>query len=375
MKYFLIAGEASGDLHASNLMKALKAEDATSEFMCWGGDNMQAAGGELKQHYKDIAFMGFIEVVKHLRLILNAIKRCKADIEAAQPDALILVDYPGFNLRIAEWAKSQGIRVFYYISPQVWAWKEKRVHKIVANTDAVYCILPFEQEFYAKFGYSVEFVGHPLLDAVEAFGAAAPQFAEFTRQHDLDGRPVVALLPGSRRQEITAMLPIMADAATQFPAYQFVVAGAPSLPASFYEEVLAGSDIMVLHGQTYPLLQQATAALVTSGTATLETGLFNVPQVVCYKGSAISYAIARRLVNVKYISLVNLVMDREVVKELIQADFTSQSVAQELAHILPEGSKRGAMLSDYEALKQALGGAGASANTARALLKTLDSTD
>lgn len=375
MKYFLIAGEASGDLHASNLMKALAKRDTSAQFACWGGDRMQAAGGQLHQHYKDIAFMGFVEVLKHLRLILKAIGRCKEDIEAYAPDALILVDYPGFNLRIAEWAHNKGIRVFYYISPQIWAWKQKRVHKIIAHTERVYCILPFEQAFYAKFGYEVDFVGHPLLDAVAQFGEEKPTFEAFCQTHNLSGKPIIALLPGSRKQEVQNMLPDMVQLQKQFSGYQFVVAGAPALDSSFYAPFLGNSGVSVVRNATYNLLQQATAALVTSGTATLETALFNVPQVVCYKGSAISVAIARRLVNIEYISLVNLVMEREVVKELIQGDFTPKSLAHELHSLLPNGSRRAAMLADYKALREALGGSGASANTATALLKTLQSAD
>jgi len=345
-------------------MKALKQEDPSAEFRCWGGDLMQAQGGELVKHYRDLAFMGFIEVVANLRTILKNIDHCKKDLLDYQPDALILIDYPGFNLRIAEFAKKQGLKVLYYISPQVWAWKKGRVHKIKRDVDRMFVILPFEQKFYQDYDYTVDFVGHPLLDAIA-------QRAEPTPLSAAKGKPIVALLPGSRKQEITTMLPVMLDVAAQHPGYQFVVAGAPSQAPEFYQEIIGNKNVALIIDDTYNLLQQATAALVTSGTATLEAGLFGVPQVVCYKGSAISFAIAKRLVNVEYISLVNLIMEKEVVKELIQADFTVEKVSEELTKILPNGEKRRAMLTNYSDLHERLGGEGASANTAKGVLKTL----
>jgi len=315
---------------------------------------MKAKGTHLVRHYRDLAFMGFIEVIANLRTILRNIDACKEDIVQWKPDALILVDYPGFNLRIAPFAKEKGIPVFYYISPQIWAWKQSRVHKIIAGTDKVFCILPFEKEFYKGFGYDVEFVGHPLLDAIE-------QPTEELKLKS-DDRKIIAVLPGSRKQEIRTMLPEMMKVVTEFPQYRFVVAGAPSQPESFYREILGESGIEIVFGQTYPLLRSSYAAVVTSGTATLETALHNVPEVVCYKGSTISYHIAKRLVKVKYISLVNLVMDKEIVRELIQDDMNSRLIKQELNKLL--GRDRDQMLQAYAELKTKLGGSGASARTA-----------
>ncbi|MCU0434566.1 MAG: lipid-A-disaccharide synthase [Bacteroidia bacterium] len=362
MKYYLIAGEASGDLHASNLLRHLAQRDTQAVFRGWGGDLMAAQGCEIVKHYRELAFMGFTEVLMNLRTILRNIDTCKEDIERWKPDVLILVDYPGFNLRIAPFAKALGIKVIYYISPQIWAWKQKRVHKIVESTHAVLTILPFEKDFYASFGYSqtVHFVGHPLLDAI----------TQMKREPALphDGRPIIALLPGSRKQEITAKLPVMLECARSFPGYRFVVAGAPSHPESFYRSIMQGSNAEIVHNRTYDLLTQAHAALVTSGTATLETALFNVPQVVCYRAGAISYQIARQLVKVKYISLVNLVMDREVVRELIQHEMTAANMAAELQRIVQGGDKRNEVLQGYEALREALGGSGASAKAAQLII-------
>ncbi|MCA6364219.1 MAG: lipid-A-disaccharide synthase [Bacteroidetes bacterium] len=363
MKYYIIAGEASGDLHASNLLREIRVRDEAAQFRGFGGDLMAAQGCAIVKHYRELAFMGFTEVLMNLRTILRNIDTCKNDIAAWQPDVLVLVDYPGFNLRIAPFAKALGIKVVYYISPQIWAWKQKRVHKIVAGTDAVLTILPFEKDFYASFGYrdTVHFVGHPLLDAVTQI-TRDPAVAD-------NGKPIIALLPGSRKQEITAKLPVMLQCAVQFPEYRFVVAGAPSQPEAFYRSMMQGTQAELIHNRTYDLLSQAHAALVTSGTATLETALFKVPQVVCYKAGAISYQIARRLVNVKYISLVNLVMDREVVRELIQHEMTAENMAAELRRIVAGGDKRAALLEGYEALRTALGGAGASAKAAQLILE------
>lgn len=360
MKYYIIAGEASGDLHASNLLKEIRKNDPAAEFRGFGGDLMQAQGTHLVRHYRDLAFMGFIEVVANLRTILKNIDVCRDDIRQWKPDALILVDYPGFNLRIAPFAKAAGIPVFYYISPQIWAWKQSRVHKIAASTDKVFCILPFEKAFYKSFGYDVEFVGHPLLDAI---GQPAN---ELSLPHD--ERKVIALLPGSRKQEIRTMLPEMLKVAKDFPGYRFVIAGAPSQPEAFYKEIIEGSSPVastqpeIVFGQTYALLRNAYAAVVTSGTATLETALHGVPEVVCYKGSKISYHIAKRLVKVKYISLVNLIMDKEIVRELIQDEMNARSITEELKRLV--GPQREQMLQNYAELKTKLGGTGASARTA-----------
>lgn len=369
MKYYIIAGEASGDLHASNLMKELKKKDQQAEFRFWGGDLMQEQGGTLVKHYRDLAFMGFAEVLMNLRTILGNIKFCKKDIENYRPDAVILVDYPGFNLRIAEFVKSLGIKVYYYVSPQIWAWKTGRVHTIKKFVDRMFVILPFEKDFYQKYDYEVHFVGHPLLDAMKDLPEL--HLAEFKSKHQLDERKIIALLPGSRKQEIKVKLPIMLSVVKDFPDYQFVVAGAPSQDENFYREV-GGKDLKIIFGKTYDLLRSADAALVTSGTATLETALLNTPEVVCYKGSRISYEIGKRVVKyVKYISLVNLIMDREVVKELIQNELTTSNLKSELTKILNE-PKRSEILNDYTELRKILGGAGASERTAELIWEDME---
>jgi lipid-A-disaccharide synthase len=363
MKYYIIAGEASGDLHGSNLIKELKEKDTQSIFRCWGGDLMQAQGGTIVKHYRDLAFMGFAEVIKNLPTILNNLKFCKQDILEFKPDALILVDYPGFNLRIAEWAKAQGFKVIYYIAPQVWAWKESRVKKIRKVVDKMLVILPFEKEFFEnKWHYNVDFVGHPLVQVINDYKASHSL-------EETEGNPVIALLPGSRKQEIIKKLPLMLEAAKSFPGYQFIVAKAPSLDEAFYAPFLEGiKHVSSVRNQTYELLAKATAALVTSGTATLETALFGLPQVVCYKGSAVSYQIAKRLVKIKYISLVNLIMDREVVKELIQDDLTVENIKRELDAILNHPQKRSKVLEDYAALKNLLQQQGNASETAAAII-------
>ncbi len=370
LKFYVIAGEASGDLHGSNLIKALRLENNELEFRSWGGDKMQAEGGNVVKHIRELAFMGFIEVIANLRTILRNIKVCKADIEAFHPDAIILIDYPGFNLRIAEWAKEKGIKVIYYISPQVWAWKQSRVHKIKRCVDHMYVILPFEKEFYAKFDYAVEYLGHPLLDAIDNFKADQLSKEEFYSNYNLTDKPIIAILPGSRKQEVSVKLPIMLEAVKNYTNYQIVVAGAPSLDVEFYS-TLKSDDVKIIHGKTYDLLSFAEAAIVTSGTATLETALLGIPEVVCYKGSEISYRIAKRLIKIKYISLVNLIMDREVVKELIQHECNSTNIQQELDKILLGGNSRNQMLEDFTELKNKLGAGGASRNVAQSLLKTI----
>jgi len=364
MKYYIIAGEASGDLHASNLMKALQKKDAEADFRFWGGDLMSqsSANGTLVKHYRELAFMGFIEVIANLRTILNNIKFCKKDILRYQPDVLILVDYPGFNMRIATFAKQKGIKVHYYISPQIWAWKESRIKKIKRDVDQMYVILPFEKDFYEKkHQYPVHFVGHPLLDAI----ADRKQVNEnvFRKEHSLNDKRIIALLPGSRKQEIKKMLSVMLKMIDKFSDYQFVIAGAPSQDYSFYQTFIKNTSVKFISNKTHDLLSISYAALVTSGTATLETALFKVPEVVCYKGSAISYQIGKRLVDLKYISLVNLILDKEVVTELIQYDFNEKKLEQELTKILDE-QHREELFMNYFDLEKKLGGKGASEKTA-----------
>ena len=362
MKYYIISGEASGDLHGSNLIKELKKKDADADIRCWGGDKMQAAGATLVKHYKELAFMGFLEVIKNLGTILKNIKFCKEDILQYQPTTLILIDYPGFNLRIAKWAKEQGIKVIYYISPQVWAWKENRVKLIKECVDKMLVILPYEKEFYKKWNYEVEYVGHPLVEVVDEFLNNDQQ----TTNHKQQTTNIIALLPGSRQQEILKKLPIMLEVAKHFPDYQFVVAKAPGLDESFYASLLAPyKNVSSVVNKTYELLLQSKAALVTSGTATLETALFAVPEVICYKGSAFSYQIAKRLIKIKFIGLVNLIMDKEVVKELIQDELTVEYLKHELNLLLTDETKQQQLKNDYAALKALLSKGGhASANAA-----------
>lgn len=368
MRYYIIAGEASGDLHAANLMHELKRLDAEAEFRCWGGDLMKAEGGVLVKHYRDLAFMGFAEVIMNLRTILKNLDYCKADLLSYKPDVLVLVDYPGFNLRIAQFAKAAGIRVVYYISPQAWAWKESRVHTIKKVVDRMLVILPFEKTFYKKHDYDVEFVGHPLLDEINKQQAFVISNDDWRKKNSLSGHPIIALLPGSRRQEILSMLPLMLTVRKHFPDYQFVIGAAPSQEISFYRSMLGESTVSIVQGQTYDLLRNAHAALVTSGTATLETALFRVPEVVCYKGNRISYWIARALIKIRFISLVNLIMDREVVKELIQDELNEKNLTAELKQIT-SGPQREVLLKEYDVLKQQLGGSGASQKAAAAIVR------
>jgi len=365
MKYYIISGEASGDLHGSNLIKELKKKDTQADMRCWGGDKMEAAGATLVKHYKELAFMGFLEVIKNLRTILKNIRFCKEDILQYQPTTLILIDYPGFNLRIAKWAKEQDIKVIYYISPQVWAWKENRVKLIKVCVDKMLVILPFEKEFYKKWNYEVEYVGHPLVEVIDDF-LNSEQRATNNKQQTTN---IIALLPGSRQQEILKKLPIMLEVAKHFPAYQFVVAKAPGLDDSFYATLLAPyTNVSSVVNKTYELLVRSKAALVTSGTATLETALFGVPEVICYKGSAFSYQIAKRLIKIKFIGLVNLIMDKEVVKELIQDELTIENLKRELDLLLTNETKQQQLKKDYAALKSLLSKGGhASANAAESI--------
>jgi len=369
MKYYIIAGEASGDLHAANLMKALKKKDPQADFRFWGGDLMQDVGGTQVKHYKELAFMGFIEVVMNLRTILKNITLCKKDITNYNPDVIIFVDYPGFNLRIAKWAKTEGYKTHYYISPQIWAWKEGRIKDIKRDVDAMYVILPFEKEFYEdKHNFPVHFVGHPLIDAIAQKQLINP--SDFKAEFNLDNRPIIALLPGSRKQEISKMLEVMLSVTKDFKDYQFVIAGAPSQDAAFYSKFTKKQNVNLVMNRTYDILSLATAALVTSGTATFETALFKVPEVVCYKGSTISYQIAKRVINLEYISLVNLIMDKSVVKELIQGDFNTKTLKKELSIILDDTNRQNLFL-DYYDLEKKLGGAGASDKTAQLIVDAI----
>lgn len=372
MRLYIIAGEASGDLHGSNLIRALRRLHPDLHCRIWGGDLMQAAGGELVRHYRDLAFMGFVEVLKNLRTILRNIAFCKRDILAYQPDALVLIDYPGFNLRIAHWAKEQGIRVVYYISPQIWAWHQSRVHAIRRDVDQMLVILPFEQAFFRQHGMDVEFVGHPLLDAVDGMREPVPVEAQSTPQPPLshpDGGRLIALLPGSRRQEVERILPVMLAVTSFFPDYRFTVVKASSLPAAYYQPFFRHYPHVALHnGSAYEVLRHAEAALVKSGTSTLETALIGVPQVVCYAGSPISYAIAKRVVKVKYISLVNLILDEPLVQELIQHDLNVGQLRTALEHVL-SSEGRASILQGYKKLRHRLGDGGASERAAQAILE------
>lgn len=367
MKYYLIVGEASGDLHASNLMRALQHEDPQAEFRFFGGDLMKAVGGTCVKHYRELAYMGFIPVLLHLRTIFRNMDFCKKDVEAWQPDVLILVDYPGFNLKIAEYIKRHTqIPVYYYISPKIWAWKEYRIKNIKRDVDELFSILPFEVDFFKKHQYPIHYVGNPCVDAVDDFRRKGQEtFSEFVTANGLEGKPIIALLAGSRRQEIKDNLTRMIEAARSFPQYQFVVAGAPGIEPDFYKRYIGGSTKIVF-GQTYRLLQQAEAALVTSGTATLETALFRVPQVVCYyisAGKLVSF-LRRHILKVKYISLVNLIADREVVTELVADGMTVSNIKKELAKIISGGNGRSHMLSEYDRLIGILGEPGASERAA-----------
>ena len=366
MKYYIIAGEASGDLHGSNLMKSLFEKDSSADVRFWGGDLMQRQGGHLVKHYKELAFMGFLEVVQNLKTILNNIKLCKNDIIEFNPDAIIFIDYPGFNMRIAKWAKKRDFRTYYYISPQIWAWKENRISAIKRDVDKMYVILPFEKEFYEqKHNYPVEFVGHPLIDAIQ--NREKSDSEKFRLAHNLGQKPIIAVLPGSRKQEISKMLSVMLSVVDDFTEYEFVIAGAPGQEKDFYKQFIAKDNVAFVQNETYNLLDFAHAALVTSGTATLETALFKVPEVVCYKGSWASYQIAKRVITLKYISLVNLIMDKSIVAELIQDDCNSKQIKAELQKLLaPE--TRAKILSDYNLLEKKLGGIGASEKTASLII-------
>ena len=372
MKYYIIAGEASGDLHASNLMKALKSRDPQADFRCWGGDLMEQAGGDIVKHYKELAFMGFWEVFTNLNTIFRNMRICQVDMLLYEPDAVILVDYPGFNLRMAKFAKEQGFKVIYYISPQIWAWKKGRIKKIKKYVDEMMVILPFEEEFYAKNGMKVHYVGHPLLDAVSKDLHDSQDVIDFRRQHGMDDREIVALLPGSRKQEISAILPQMLKMVPLFPQYQFVVSVVEWQSRSLYDKYLKKSDVKTVSGSAYPLLANAKAAVVASGTATLETAMIGTPQVVCYAGSELSYIIAKQLISgIHFISLPNLIMDKQVVTELIQHDFNTFHLRKELEKITGDEAYLATLKEDYRQLYALLGDGSASAKAADVVMEAM----
>ncbi len=374
MRYYVVAGEASGDLHASNLLKAIREEDPEAQFRGCGGDLMRQAGAELLLHYKEMAFMGFWEVLVHLRTVLGNIKRCKKDILAWKPDVLVLVDYPGFNLRIAEFAKKCGLKVVYYISPQIWAWKKGRIKQIKRDVDEMMVILPFEKAFYAKQGMDVHYVGHPLLDAVSRDLPERPDVQRFRENNGLDGRDIIALLPGSRRQEVSALLPQMLHMVELFPQYQFVVSTVSWLPKDLYNKYINGIGVARVCDQTYPLLANAKAAVVASGTATLETAMIGTPQVVCYAGSELSYLIAKHLISgINYISLPNLIMDAPVVTELIQHDYNTERLEKELRLITEDVEHVAAMKTQYRELYDRLGNGSASRKAAKVVVRAAES--
>lgn len=371
MKYYVIAGEASGDLLGSHLMREIKNLDPQADFCCWGGDLMEAEGGQINKHYKDLAFMGFWEVATHLRTILKNLQICKLEILLYEPDVIILIDYPGFNMRIAEFARENNIRVVYYVSPQIWAWKKKRIHKIIRDVDTLLTILPFEKEIYARHGYEAHYVGHPLLDVITP-EALEDKTSNFRLKHNINNvKPIIAILPGSRTQEIKRILPVMLQVIEQFPDCQFVISKVKWLPQSLYDKYLKNKSVKIIEGDTYEILKNAKAALVTSGTATLETAILNIPQVVCYKTSALSYAIARVLVgkSIRFISLVNLIANKQIVSELLQSECNASAISKELSLLLNDSETISKMDADYKELRQILGNSGASRRAAELVVK------
>lgn len=369
MKYYIIAGEASGDLHASKLMRGIRNSDTEAEFRCWGGEQMEAAGGTVVKHYHELAFMGFTEVILNIRTIFRNIRFCKKDILEWKPDAVILVDYPGFNMRIAEFAKTNGFKVFYYIAPQIWAWKKHRIHKLHRYTDLTFVVMPFEVDFHKSYGYKAEFTGHPLPDSIDL--NAKIDEVDFRKANSLSDKPIIAIVPGSRKQELKRILPPMLKITERFSDYQFVIAGVASIPESFYTRLIKNYPVKVIHSRTYDLLRVARAAAVKSGTVTLETAMLGVPEVVCYRFSLVSALAAGLVVRVKFISLVNLILDRKAVPELIQFNFTPEALSRELALILPDGAARSKMLDDYKELREKVGSAGASARAAALMVENL----
>lgn len=370
MKYYIIAGEASGDLHGSNLIKSIKLADPQAAFRCWGGDLMQAEGAVLVKHYRDTAFMGIFEVLANIRAIKKNFTLCHQDLLAYQPDVVILIDYPGFNLRIARFAKEHQLKVFYYISPKVWVWKESRVKIIKKYVDKMFVIFPFEKPFYARHNYEVEYAGNPLIDAIEESKLTLFNRGDFLEHHGLDDRPMIALLPGSRKQEVSRLLPVLTAIIPYFPGYQFVIAGTKVLGEAFYKQNMPGINITVVFNQTYELLNNSFAAVVASGTATLETALFNVPQIVCYRTSPASYAIAKAVVHIRFFSLVNIIMGKEVVKEFLQVNLVD-NIRNELSRILQDEDYRTRMKADYALLREQCGGAGASRRVGELMVKFL----
>lgn len=374
MKYYIISGEASGDLHGSNLMKAIYRHDPQAEVRFWGGDLMQSVGGTMVKHIRDLAIMGIVEVMVHLRTVLANIRLCKQDILDYNPDAVIFIDYPGFNLRIAKFTHSHGFKNFYYISPQVWAWKKGRIKTMRSVLDKMYVILPFEKPFYDKYGVeNVEYVGHPLLDAVADFNSSHVA-DDFRRRNNLDDRPIIALMPGSRKMELRKMMPTMAALASRHPEYNFVIAGMTLLGDSFYKPFLTSQNVTLVYNQTYMLLQSAFAGVITSGTATLEAALFHLPQVVCYRANALTVAFAKTFAKVKYISLVNLIADKPVVRELIQKDLNKNTLETEFSKITKDKNNRMAMIAEYESIEKTLGSEGVSDKAVLSILKTLKGT-
>lgn len=374
MKYYIISGEASGDLHGSNLMKAIYRHDPQAEVRFWGGDLMQSVGGTMVKHISDLAIMGIVEVMVHLRTVLANIRLCKQDILDYNPDAVIFIDYPGFNLRIAKFTHSHGFKNFYYISPQVWAWKKGRIKTMRRVLDKMYVILPFEKPFYDKYGVeNVEYVGHPLLDAVADFNSSHVA-DDFRRRNNLDDRPIIALMPGSRKMELRKMMPTMAALASRHPEYNFVIAGMTLLGDSFYKPFLTSQNVTLVYNQTYMLLQSAFAGVITSGTATLEAALFHLPQVVCYRANALTVAFAKTFAKVKYISLVNLIADKPVVRELIQKDLNKNTLETEFSKITKDKNNRMAMIAEYESIEKTLGSEGVSDKAVLSILKTLKGT-
>lgn len=371
MKYYIIAGEASGDLHGANLIKSLKKEDPNADIRCWGGELMQSAGATLVKHYRETAYMGLFEVIAHLRKISDNFKFCYADISEFNPDVIILIDYPGFNLRVAKFAKSKGIKVFYYISPKVWIWNEKRVKTIKQVVDKMFVIFPFEPAFYAKHNYKVDYVGNPLFDAIEERKKGFPARDVFFAKHNLSEKPIIALLPGSRKQEVSRLLPVMETVAHNFPDYQFVIAGTHALPDDYYYNFLSDRNIPLVFDQTYELLSFSHAAVVASGTATLETALLHIPQVVCYKINKATYTLGKPFFPIKYFSLVNIIMDEDVVKELLQFNL-ERDITTELSRILHEPGYREKMLAKYKELEEKCGGSGASGRAAQLIVKYLN---
>jgi lipid-A-disaccharide synthase len=372
MKYFILSGEPSGDLHGSNLVRSLLKEDPDAEIACWGGELMEQAGARLLKHYRELAFMGVWEVVVNMKTVLGNFKTCREQISGFKPDVVILIDYPGFNLRMAKYVKKQGIKVYYYISPKFWAWNESRVNRVKRSVDRMYIIFPFEVDFYSKHGYDAHYIGNPLVDEIESRKAAMPGRKELLTSLGLGEKPVLALLSGSRKQEVVSILPRMVKVIKDYPEYDFVVTAVAHIPEKIYKDIIGDLPVKIVTGRTYEVLSIAEVALVTSGTATLETALFNVPQVVCYCTSALTYHLSKMVIKVRYISLVNLIMDREIIVELIQEDLNMDRLRNELSYILKGGSKRVKMLEDYSVLHTVLGGPGASSRLAGDIVTTLN---